>query len=354
MFVRNAKELFTRWLQSIQAIDVYPLKKYGKPLIAGMNGHKGSVAMYPVQDGYNSIQGMVLETVDVIKKLNVGNFAFTQFGDMLIDTFVDSNVLDTLSREWRNDLGLIDPDTEGTSDEASHNPDKEDFNQNVYNEIAAGYSNRGRHGNSLITKNRITSYDADGGKSKTYKYYEIKDVSPSGLITNEKVRNLYYLENDDTLQRAITDGKLVIAHNKAHNAYANIQFEHGNERIPVVVNSEKNIIDAPLVQEEVVYILQKLVTDDSLKGKIHFKSGARFNDTTLWKNTGFSFILEYQGFDNNLKKALDRVREETSYGSGKNKRYMFSFKEHSTTNDYGTEGGHGNRYVIIVYAPSQE
>ena len=33
---------------------------------------------------------------------------------------------------------------------------------------------------------------------------------------------------------------------------------------------------------------------------------------------------------------------------------MFSFKEHSTTNDYGTEGGHGNRYVIIVYAPSQE
>ena len=45
--------------------------------------------------------------------------------------------------------------------------------QNVYNEIAAGYSNRGRHGNSLITKNRITSYDADGGKSKTYKYYEI-------------------------------------------------------------------------------------------------------------------------------------------------------------------------------------
>ena len=354
VFVRNAKELFTRWLQSIQAIDVYPLKKYGKPLIAGMNGHKGSVAMYPVQDGYNSIQGMVLETVDVIKKLNVGNFAFTQFGDMLIDTFVDSNVLDTLSREWRNDLGLIDPDTEGTSDEASHNPDKEDFNQNVYNEIAAGYSNRGRHGNSLITKNRITSYDADGGKSKTYKYYEIKNVSPSGLITNEKVRNLYYLENDDTLQRAITDGKLVIAHNKAHNAYANIQFEHGNERIPVVVNSEKNIIDAPLVQEEVVYILQKLVTDDSLKGKIHFKSGARFNDTTLWKNTGFSFILEYQGFDNNLKKALDRVREETSYGSGKNKRYMFSFKEHSTTNDYETEGGHGNRYVIIVYAPSQE
>ena len=66
--------MFTRWLQSIQAVDVYPLKRYGKPLIAGMNGHKGSVAMYPVNDGYNSIQGMILETVKAIQNLKIGSF----------------------------------------------------------------------------------------------------------------------------------------------------------------------------------------------------------------------------------------------------------------------------------------
>ena len=324
-----------------------------------MNGHKGSVAMYPVTDGYNSIQGMIIETVNAIKGLNLNTgflSPFTQFGDMLLNTFIDNNVLDSLSREWRNDLGLVDPDTEGTSDEAQHNPDKEDFYQSVYNEIAAGYSNRANHAYSLMTKNRIKSYDTNNKTSPTYKYYEIKDIVPSKLITNEKIRNLYYIENDDVLQEAITNDKLIIAHNKAHNSYANIQFEHGNERIPVVINSATNVIDTPLVQEEVIFILQKLVNDKSLKGKIHFKSGARFNDTRTWRNTGFSFILEYQGFDSNLRKALENVQAETSYIDIENNstRNMFSFKEYDETSDYETGGGHGKRYVIVVYAPSQE
>lgn len=38
--------------------------------MAGMNGHKGSVAMYPVNDGYNSIQGMILEIVESVKGMN--------------------------------------------------------------------------------------------------------------------------------------------------------------------------------------------------------------------------------------------------------------------------------------------
>lgn len=168
---------------------------------------------------------------------------------------------------------------EGTSEEAQHNPNKEDFNQEVYNEIAAGYSNKANHGYSLMTRNRIKSYDTSKGTSPTYKYYEIKGISASNLITNKKVRNLYYLEKDDVIQKAISDDKLVISHNKSYNTFANIQFEYGNERIPVVVNSSNNVIDTPLVQEEVVYIMQKLVNDKSLKGKIHFKSGARFNDT---------------------------------------------------------------------------
>lgn len=356
IFVRNAKEMFTRWLQSIQAVDVYPLKKNGKPLIAGMNGHKGSVAMYPVNDGYNSIQGMILETVDSIRSIGAKN-SFFKWGDWLTGTFVDMGVLESLSTEWRQDLGLPDP----------NNPDdgilinSEDFNQNVYNEISAGYANKANHAYSLMTKSRLTSYDTNGGTDATYKYYEIKGINPRNLITNEKIRNLYYLEKDDILQKAIADDKLIISHNKAYTHMATIQFEYGNERIPVVVNNKREI-DTPLVQEEVIYILQKLVTDKSLKGKIHFKSGARFNDSRTWRNTGFSFILEYQGFDDRLGEALDKVQKETMYEGPKessekgSKKYnMFTYKKYDSTTDYdnGSEGSHGSRFVIIVYAPTQ-
>ena len=65
--------MFTRFLQSVQAIDVYPLKKNNKPLIAGMNGHKGSVYGYPVLEGYNSIQGMIIEFTESIRKMLGGN-----------------------------------------------------------------------------------------------------------------------------------------------------------------------------------------------------------------------------------------------------------------------------------------
>ena len=364
IFVKNAKEMFTRWLQSIQAVDVYPLKRYGKPLIAGMNGHKGSVAMYPVNDGYNSIQGMILETVKAIQNLKIGSF---KWGELLMDMFVvDGEILKSLSTEWRNDLGLPDPDAEETTNEAQYNIGKEDFYQEVYNEISAGYSNRANSSYSLMTKNRIKSYDAKNNElsKSTYQHYAITGVSTSNLITNEKIRKLYYVEKDDTLKRAIANEKLVISHNQAYTTFANIQFESGTERIPVVVNSSSGttVIDTPLVQEEVIHILQQLVVNDSLKGKIHFKSGARFNDTRTWRNTGFSFILEYQGSDNGLKEALEIVRENTAYiekfaekdGEEDKKRYMFSYREYSETLDYeNTIGtGHGKRYVIIVYAPS--
>ncbi|MEG1494764.1 MAG: hypothetical protein RR406_00470 [Bacilli bacterium] len=211
-----------------------------------------------------------------------------------------------------------------------------------------------------MTKPRIKSKTITDKKDETHKQYEIKDVKLNKIITNEKIRNLYYLEKDDVLQKAITEDKLIISHNKAYTHMANIQFEYGNEKVPVVVSNKnsKTVIDAPLVQEEVIYILQKLVTEKSLMGKTHFKSGARFNDETKWKNTGFCFILEYQGFDSNLEKALTKVQEETTYTTktkdNKTETHeLFGFKKYKESEDYetGFQEGYGQRFVIIVNAP---
>lgn len=47
----NAKEMFTRFMQSVQALTIYPMTKSARPLIAGINGHKGSVYGAPTIDG---------------------------------------------------------------------------------------------------------------------------------------------------------------------------------------------------------------------------------------------------------------------------------------------------------------
>ena len=327
---RNTQEMFTRFLQGIQAIDVYPLKRNSKPLIAGMNGHKGSVAMYPVQDGYDSLQGMILQFVESIDKLNFG-FSWG-IGSILKDTFVDTNVLSDLSKEWRQKLGLTDPDIGDSVDETS-----EDFYQNVYNSIASSYAANSNHDYAIRTKYRVQSFDTKGKTSETYKFYEITGVSVSNISRNEKVKSLYYINRDDDIWKAIADNRFVVSHTKQYTNLVTIPFESGTEKVPVFVKD--GIIDTPLVQEDVLFILKNLVNDKNLsKGTIHFKSGARFNDNATWKNTGFMFILEYKGSDTKLDNALKEIQNNYI---GKEGMKLFDYKKD------------GSKFMISVYPPKQ-
>lgn len=329
IMTKNTQELFTRWLQGIQAVDVYPLKKNAKPLIAGMNGHKGSVAMYPVNDGYDSIQGMILQFVEGFKNLD-GNLPITDF---ILGEFVNEGVLNKLSVEWRRDLGLENPNDEGALDETS-----EDLKQNIYNSISTSYAATANHAYAIMTRYRILNFDTKGKTDPTYKYYEIKGITASNIATNEKVKSLYYVGKDDDIWKAIIDKRFVIAHNDNYTNLISIPFEDGSEKVPVIINN--GVIDTPLVQEDVMYILKYLVNSDKLKkGTIHFKSGARLNDTATWKNTGFAIILEYKGSDSKMQEVLDDLLSDTTIKDG---HKLFAYKKS------------GSKFMITVYAPKQD
>lgn len=332
IFTKDAQSMFTRWIQGIQAIDVYPLKRNGKPLIAGMNGNKGSVAGYPVQEGYDSIQGMVMQFVDGVKGLDGG----LPFMDWILEAFVDKGVLENLSKEWRRDLGIDNPEDTGALDETG-----EDFKQNVYNTVSSAYAANANHAYAIMTKYRKLDFNTKGRTDETYKYYEIKGVTASNIASNPKVQKLYYINRDDDIWKAITDDRLVVAHSKSYTNLVTIPFESGNEKVPVAVKN--NIIDTPLLQEDALYILKCLVTDESLKkGTIHFKSGARLNDVDkTWKNTGFAFTVEYKGllgFDGTMRKALDKIQQDTRLSDNN----MFAYQES------------GSKFMITVYPPVKD
>ena len=338
IFTKNTQSVFTRWMQGIQAIDVYPLKKNGKPLIAGMNGHKGSVYGYPVKDGYDSIQGMVLQFVDTIKSWD-GNF-FWQWADGLVETFVDKDVLANLSTEWRKDLGIEGSNVTGALDETG-----EELKQNVYNSVSSAYAANANHAYAIMTKYRKQNFDTKQRTDETYKYYEIKDVSLSNIATNSKVQKLHYIVRDDDIWRAICDDRLVVSHSKGYSNLVTIPFEGGSEKVPVLV-VDGNIIETPLLQEDALFILKSLTLDENLqKGKIHFKSGARLNDVNMtWRNTGFSFTIEYKGLggrDSKMAEVLDRLKEQMQLTG----RPVFAYQQVKGIND---------KFVITVYPPIQD
>lgn len=330
VMTKNTQALFTRWLQGIQAIDVYPLKKNGKPLIAGMNGHKGSVYGYPVVDGYDSIQGMVLQCIDGIRGMD-GGFPL-QWADGLVDTFVDKGVLEGLSQEWREDLGIETFKAGDTLDEVG-----EDVYQNIYNSVSSQYASNANHAYAIMTKYRKQSFHTKNRTDETYKAYEIKGITSSNIATNERIQKLYYINRDDDIWKAIIDERLVVSHSKGYTNLITIPFESGAEKVPVYY--ENGIFDTPLLQEDALFVLKSLVTNKSLeKGTIYFKSGTRFNDIDYtWKTTGFQFTIEYKGSDKKMTEALDKLREDTKLGG----QYLFKYAEK------------GGKFTISVYAPFQ-
>ena len=329
IITKNTQSVFTRWLQGIQAIDVYPLKKNGKALIAGMNGHKGSVYGYPPEDGYDSIQGMILQTLNGIKSLD-GNFPI-QWADGLVETFVDAGVLESLSRDWRENLGIESPTDEEVDAKEKYG---EDLKQELFDSISSQYATNANHAYAIITRYRKQTFDTKNRTDETYKEYEINGISASNMATNEKVRRLYYINKDDDIWRAIIDKKLIVSHSKGYTNLVTIPFESGSEKVPVFY--DKGIFDTPLLQEDALYVLKSIVNDKSIDGKIHFKSGARFNDIKYtWKTTGFAFTLEYKGSNKKFKEVLDRLMEDTKLGT----QYLFKYKQS------------GDIFMISVYAP---
>ena len=333
VITKNTKSIFTRWLQGIQAIDVYPLKKNGKPLIAGMNGHKGSVYGYPVEEGYDSIQGMVLQTINKIQSID-GNFPI-QWADGLVDIFVDGGTLESLSKDWRIDLGIeLAEDAEGNTD-LSNEEDKEDLTQELFNSVSSQYAARANHAYAVMTRYRRQTFDTKNRTDERYKQYEINGISTANVATNEKVRKLYYINRDDDIWRAVIDKKLVISHATSYTNMLTIPFESGSEKVPVYYN--QGIFDTPLLQEDALFVLKSIVKDKSIDGKIHFKSGARFNDVRYtWKTTGFAFTLEYKGSNKKFREVLDKLIEDTRLGTQK----LFAYSQS------------GDLFMITIYAPS--
>lgn len=329
IITKNTQSVFTRWLQGIQAIDVYPLKKNSKPLIAGMNGHKGSVYGYPVSDGYDSIQGMVLQFIDGVRSMD-GNF-FLQWADGLVDTFVDKGVLESLSAEWRKNLEIESPGASEALDETG-----EDLKQSIFDSISSQYASNANHAYAIMTKYRKQSFHTKNRTDETYKAYEINGITASNIATNERVQKLYYINRDDDIWRAIIDEKLIVSHSKKYTNLVTIPFESGSEKVPVYY--ESGIFDTPLLQEDALFVLKSLVTNKSIDKTIVFKSGTRFNDISYtWKTTGFSFVIEYKGSNKKMKEVLENLREDTKLGG----QYLFKYAE--------SDG----KFNISIYPPLQ-
>ena len=335
---KNAKSFLTRWIRNIQMLDVYPIFKNGRPFIAGMNGHKGSVVGYEYteEDCEDSMQGMIVKCVE-----NVSDWGWG-IGKYLLSPFLDHEEYQKTVFNWANTLKHLETDYD-----VEDMSQTEGIIQNVYSAVSKEFNNRSRNNTTqtLRSKYRLTKFDTNGGTDKTYLKYRNLGVSPykvldstlisgtegtdtaiysSSLFTNKNILSLYPVEDDPEIKEAILKShsnkvNFSLVHSKG-NRKDNLSFESGSrviryfiEENPSSALSDYPIMDLPMIQEDAMVVLKYIINDENLKKKdVVFMSGARINDTRSWKNTGFAFELQCKD-KKALEKAAKSVKEKTQW-----------------------------------------
>lgn len=329
----NIKSYFNSWLKSIQALCIFPMEKNSRQMIAGMNGHKGSVIGYPVDDAYNSIQGMVIQTIEKVDSNFIGSLA--------LETVVDTESMHKILNQYKANLGI-------SEEEKADNISTEEIIQNVQNDFAHECSTRAFHYNAVTSKYRVQSFDTKGGKSPEYVKYMIKEYKEAGeteqdvatkIGINENILELYPIEDDPEIKKAVNKNhgnikKLTIVHSKSNKAIQ-IHFESGVRDIKYTQGPGSTVYDMPLLREDALFILKRIINNKELNGKnVVFKSGVRVNSSKTWQNTGFRFLLSSSSPDA-LLKAVKSEKAKTKFVN----QLMFNYQDT------------GNGVSICVYPP---
>jgi hypothetical protein len=345
----NVKSFCTRWLRNIQALTVYPITKNGRPLLAGMAGHKGSVYGYPytADDAKDSVQGLLGKVIDNISDWPLGS------GEIIKDFFIESGEYERLKEKWSITLPL-----EGGEPIEYHNAQNlteeekiEYMKQDFYGSVNLEWRSKNQLIQALRTPYRINTLKVskeDKIADTMYKRYHIDGIpSTKELAKDKRVLALYPIEDDIDIKQAVIEGShpivkmLDIAHSVG-NTKTNMNFESGKRVIKhftVRGNENATVYDLPMIQEDALMILKLILNEQSLKNKrVKFISGARINDVKTWKSTGFAFVIG--GEDNGaVELAIQAVQKSTTWLNGNKDQNIFEYKAVS------------DGFLIIVYAP---
>lgn len=327
------RSLFESWFDSLQTLTIYPMKQYGKNFTAGITGAKACTYSSPTSDGWNSIQGMIIQAYESIGRLNpVMKFITQEFVDSFI---IDTNSFKTIANTYKANLGLIENDSMS----------EEDIVENLYKTVSTNMDNYGTSKHAVMTRARVQSFDKTNEKvSTSFNKYAIRNINVDQLSSNTKISKLIALDYLPSIQSYIADGRLKIAHNHTKDALpAKILINGKNVDVNILPTQTTKKLDwdypdLPMLQKDASTVLKTILDetylmDELVNNKYVFHSGTVPNSND-WRSTGFHFILEAS--NKNVTKAFDKAKKTL------NAKYkVFEYSKSSS----------GNYYTIKLYPP---
>lgn len=346
---KMTRAAFMAWFDSLQTLTIYPMKQYGKNFVAGISGAKTCTYGSPSPDGWNSIQGMVMQAYD---KIDNGNWIAKIFLQPLVDGFlIDQGEFAKMSQQYKESLGIV----EGEMSE-------DDVVRTLYDNVSQSFDMQRQKYSAQINRVRIQSLDGYNKDEKgnptatSYNKYALRNIKPENIASDPEVAKLTPVNAYPPLQSYIKDEKLVLAHDLAENsktigigqaakAPVSIMPDPNNNKTKTAKSKSEMYEqwDIAALREDALLVLTTIM-DENYKIKelekniFQLYSGTVINSNN-WRSTGYSFYIK-PTLGTKTKAAIDNASKLLNSGKYK----MF---------EYSRNPNHKDFYNIRVYPPKK-
>lgn len=351
------------FMRDVQAITIFPVKRYGIAWTAGMNGSKGAIYGAPSYDEQGNFTNLVASFLSPDNAV----------GGFIADLFLDEELQDiagTLKRREDDSDELPDMLTE----EKDPKEVVEDISNTFKNllKTASGitsseYSVQNDYRRMQILP-RVEETNGDDLK-QAFDFFALK--SAFGFQNDPKLQYYCLISDDKRLEPYINEGFFKILHQLPNLPVGQnvemqeIETAEGKKQVKSIEYKNDNgelVYDIPLLNREAVDILYEIVRrtknlmpatnssdqyeayNETKNSFILLESATRVGDISSISSAGFAFVL--RGVDI-AAKALDQAIKEFDAEIAENA------SENEILNDslFNTEEMHGGKVAISVRMP---
>ena len=301
-------EWIYRYLQNLQVLQIYPLKKKGRPLIAGLNGNKGVIVGSSTEHTQGEWTNFVTSLFDTTKKAN--GLATWTIQQMFVDEKIESVVRNLRSN---NDL----PEPYGSVDS---NISKEEITKKIESEVAAIYS-----GNAAYNNRNIMWLEREGNFVNNEELLErnLFKLGNEGLSTPELIANTVPIQEDEEIKKYLAKDVnfFGIYHDKQID-YSQIVLKYSNKNISMgCLKSDSGAWNIPVLRMDSMILLKDAlqilydkfeISATEPDVKVYLTSATIIGGKSSWENTGLAFRLQIadQSFtEEDIKKVSLEIQD---------------------------------------------
>jgi hypothetical protein len=309
------QESLERYMRSLQAVQVYPITKNGKPLMAGMNGQTGAVVGAPVTNKAPSVKTLFADIfADHIDTPQGKAY------DMLRSVFLDDTEIDKIIGTWSVNNNVTSSGSVNLDSETG----RTEFIKQLTSAKAADEVKSLSSFHASLMQQRIQKFTDEEAKY-AYKKYAIPYSAPISSISAIK-EDLVPVLGATKVKKHLENGYLVSAHKKNGSmvsfatAKDNVQhpcISRGTDAspkldIPYLRPDALTMFTEIMSKLEAYYAPESGKTGSENGLKQHFvtlESCTIVGDKSSWASTGYMFKMQVNDCPD-LVKILDGTKSD--------------------------------------------